>query len=78
VADAYHGMGLGTQLISEVVAWADAQHLPQTILTVVQDNMVAQHIYEKQGFARYGECVGEDGLDYYQMRRGGRVVNRGK
>jgi len=69
VADAYHGQGLGSQLMSQVIAWADAQSLPQVILIVVQDNAIAQHIYEQQGFVRYGECVGEDGLDYYRMRR---------
>ena len=69
VADAYHGMGLGTRLTGAVIAWSDAQHLPQVILTVVQDNVIAQHIYERQGFVRYGEFVGEDGLDYYRMRR---------
>jgi len=70
VADAYHSMGLGTQLTRAVIAWADGQNLPQIILTVVQDNTVAQHVYEQQGFVRYGEFVGEDGLDYYRMRRG--------
>jgi len=70
VADAYHGIGLGTRLTRAVIAWADAQNLPQVILTVVQDNVIAQHIYEEQGFVRYGGFVGEDGLDYYRMRRG--------
>ena len=69
IADAYHGQGVGSQLVSHVIAWADAQNLPQVVLTVVQDNVIAQHIYDNQGFVRYGECVGEDGLDYYRMRR---------
>ena len=69
VADGYHGMGLGTRLTGAVIAWADAQNLPQVILTVVQDNVIAQRIYERQGFVRYGAFVGEDGLDYYRMRR---------
>jgi len=70
VADAYHGMGLGTRLTGAVIAWAAAQNLPQVILTVVQDNVIAQRIYERQGFVRYGAFVGEDGLGYYRMRRG--------
>jgi len=70
IADAYHGMRLGTRLTRAVIAWADAQNLPQVILTVVQDNVIAQHIYEQQGFVRYGSFVGEDGLGYYRMRRG--------
>lgn len=69
IADAYHGQGVGSQLMSQVISWADAQNLSQVILTVVQDNVIAQHIYEKQGFVRYGECVGEDELDYHRMRR---------
>ena len=69
IADAYHAQGVGSQLMSHVIAWADAQNLPHVILTVVQDNVIAQHIYGNQGFIRYGECVGEDGLDYYRMRR---------
>lgn len=69
IADAYHGHGLGSELMRQVIAWSDAHQLPQVILTVVQDNAIAQHIYEQQGFVRYGECVGEDGLDYYRMRR---------
>ena len=69
VADAYHGMGLGTRLTRAVIAWADRQNLSQVILTVVQDNVIAQHVYEQQGFVRYGRFVGEDGLDYYRMRR---------
>jgi ribosomal protein S18 acetylase RimI-like enzyme len=72
VADAYHGIGLGTRLTGAVITWADGENLPQVILTVVQDNVIAQHIYERQGFVRYGEFVGKDGLDYHKMRRRGR------
>ncbi len=68
VSDAYHGRGLGTRLMSQVMAWARAQGLPQVVLTVVTDNAVAQHLYEKQGFVRYGTFTGEDGLPYYRMR----------
>jgi len=70
VADAYHGLGIGTALTCHVLAWADAQRLPYITLIVVQDNTVAQHIYEKAGFIRYGAFVGkDDGLPYYRMRR---------
>ena len=70
VADAYHGHGLGTELTRRVLTWADAQGLPYTVLIVVTDNAVAEHIYEKAGFVRYGEFLHEDrGLSYYRMRR---------
>lgn len=70
VADAYHGQGLGTALMAQVMTWAEAQGLESVILTVVTDNVVAQHLYEKQGFTRYDEpFTGEDGLRYNRMRR---------
>lgn len=69
VADAYHGQGIGTALMRTVMDWADDHNLPQVILTVVQDNGVAQHLYRQQGFVRYGEFVGDDGLPYDRMRR---------
>jgi RimJ/RimL family protein N-acetyltransferase len=70
IADAYHGQGLGTALMTRVMAWAEARGLASVILTVVTDNLVAQHLYEKQGFVRYGEpFMGEDGLRYYRMRK---------
>ncbi|MBN1250379.1 MAG: GNAT family N-acetyltransferase, partial [Anaerolineae bacterium] len=69
VADAYHGRGIGTALMRRMIAWADAAGISQVILTVVQDNAVAEHLYEQQGFVRYGEFISEDGLPYYRMRR---------
>ncbi len=68
VADACQRTGLGTKLMTAVMAWAREQELPRVELTVVTDNVIAQHLYEKQGFIGYGEFVGEDGLSYYRMR----------
>jgi ribosomal protein S18 acetylase RimI-like enzyme len=68
VADACHGTGLGTRLMTAVIDWAREQSLPRVELIVVTDNVVAQHLYAKQGFVRYDEFVGEDGLPYYRMR----------
>ena len=68
VADTYQGRGLGTALISRVMAWARGQAIPIVYLTVVQDNAVAWRLYERAGFVRYGEFTGEDGLPYYRMR----------
>jgi ribosomal protein S18 acetylase RimI-like enzyme len=43
--------------------------LKQVILTVVKDNAVAWRLYEKRGFARYGEFVdAADGQTYLRMR----------
>jgi RimJ/RimL family protein N-acetyltransferase len=36
-------------------------------LTVVTDNAVAWRLYEKNGFVKYDEFVGEDGLPYFKM-----------
>lgn len=68
VADSHQHMGIGTRLITAVMAHARAARLPRVVLTVVQDNTIAWHLYEKQGFVRYGEFVGDDGLPYYRMR----------
>lgn len=67
VADAFHGQGLGTALITRVMGGARAMGLPTVYLTVVTDNAVAQHVYEKQGFVKYGEFTGDDGLPYFKM-----------
>jgi len=68
VADSHQHMGIGTRLITAVMTRARAARLPRVVLTVVQDNTIAWRLYEKQGFVRYGEFVGEDGLPYYRMR----------
>ncbi|MBN1582249.1 MAG: GNAT family N-acetyltransferase [Anaerolineae bacterium] len=69
VADAYHGQGIGSSLIEGVLDVARERGLSHVELTVVQDNEVAWRLYRKYGFVRYGECTGEDGLPYFQMRR---------
>lgn len=68
VADAYHGQGLGTALMTRVMQAARELRLPTVYLTVVTDNTVAWRLYEKQGFVKYGEFVGEDGLPYFKMK----------
>ncbi|MCU0522064.1 MAG: GNAT family N-acetyltransferase [Anaerolineae bacterium] len=68
VADSAQRQGLGTQLTARVMSWARAAGLPRVLLTVVQDNAVAWRLYEKNGFERYGEFMGDDGLPYYRMR----------
>lgn len=67
VADACHGQGIGSALMDRVMEEARRRNLPRVLLTVVQDNEVAWRMYEKRGFVRYGEFVGEDGLPYFRM-----------
>ena len=69
VADAFHGQGLGTALITHIMDVARKVGLSTIYLTVVTDNAVAQHIYKKQGFVKYAEFTGDDGLPYFRMAR---------
>ena len=67
IADAYQGRGLGSALMDRVMQAARERGLGKVFLTVVQDNEVAWRMYEKRGFVKYGEHVGEDGLPYFRM-----------
>jgi ribosomal protein S18 acetylase RimI-like enzyme len=67
VADRYQGQGIGGCLMDRVLEAARGYALPEIHLTVVQDNRVAQRLYQGRGFVRCGELVGSDGLDYYRM-----------
>jgi ribosomal protein S18 acetylase RimI-like enzyme len=69
VADGYQKKGLGGQLMDRVIAEAGTRGLAQVHLTVVQDNVVAQGMYERRGFVRCRAFVGDDGLPYYGMVR---------
>jgi ribosomal protein S18 acetylase RimI-like enzyme len=67
VSDSYQGQGLGGQLLDRVLNVARVYALSEIHLTVVQDNLIAQRLYETRGFVPNGELVGSDGLDYYRM-----------
>ena len=67
VADDFQGRGLGSRLMDSVMKAARERGLKKVLLTVVQYNQVAWKMYEKRGFVKYGEFVGEDGLDYWRM-----------
>lgn len=68
VADAFHRQGLGAMLMARVMQAAREIGLPTVHLTVVTDNNAAQRLYEKQGFVKYDEFIGEDGLPYFKMK----------
>lgn len=68
ISDAFHGRGLGNELTGRMLRIAGERRLSTVYLTVVTDNRVAWNLYERHGFVRYGEFIGEDGLPYYRMR----------
>jgi RimJ/RimL family protein N-acetyltransferase len=68
VADEYHGQRLGTKLMAALMDEARIQSVKTVKLIVVQDNKVAQRLYEKFGFEKTGEFEStEDGLPYWRM-----------
>jgi putative acetyltransferase len=69
VADDWQGRGLGRRLMAAVLDAAPGRGLSCIELTVVQDNAVAQRLYESFGFARAGELVGVDDLPYFRMTK---------
>jgi ribosomal protein S18 acetylase RimI-like enzyme len=70
VDDQYHGMGVGSQLMELVMQAADELGVPLIKLIVVDDNLRAQHLYQKFGFHFAGEPHQEqDGLTYFDMLR---------
>jgi len=69
IADAYQGQGLGAALMDRVLGIAQSLGVRALYLTVVQDNHVAWQMYERRGFRRTDEFVGEDGLAYFKMAR---------
>jgi len=67
VADDVQGRGIGRRLMAALMAAARARRLRRINLTVVQDNLAAQRLYEECGFIRTGSLTGSDGLDYFSM-----------
>ena len=50
IRERYRGMGIGSKLFSELDKWARENNLTRLELTVVSSNIVAKHLYEKNGF----------------------------
>ena len=68
VADDWQGRSIGSRLMDTVLDATRACSVTVIELTVVQDNALAEAMYARRGFVRYGECRGDDGLQYYRMR----------
>lgn len=67
VADEHQGRGVGSRLMDYVMAVARAEGKERVNLTVVKGNSRALGLYERRGFAKGGEFIGDDGLPYYRM-----------
>ncbi|MCC6728664.1 MAG: bifunctional acetate--CoA ligase family protein/GNAT family N-acetyltransferase [Chthonomonadales bacterium] len=50
VNDRFHGLGLGTELLSRLLAVARDEHLDTVLADILPENYVMQHICEKLGF----------------------------
>ncbi|GAJ26947.1 acetyltransferase, GNAT family [Liquorilactobacillus sucicola DSM 21376 = JCM 15457] len=71
---AYRGQKIGTRLFRDMGVWARNNDVKRLELTVMQDNIVAQHLYEKNGFVIEGtrkEALLVDGQyvnEYYMSK----------
>jgi GNAT superfamily N-acetyltransferase len=67
VADAYHNLGIGKRMMSEIMAWARCQGLREIHLTVVQDNTVAFRLYKQHGFIQTDAFTADNGQPFFRM-----------
>jgi ribosomal-protein-alanine N-acetyltransferase len=73
VRPSHQRRGIGGTLLKALLAEADARAVPAVLLEVRVDNLVAQRLYERNGFSplrirkRYYQASGIDALE---MRRG--------
>jgi acetyltransferase len=51
VGDPFQGMGIGSQLIRQIVEVAKGEHIHRLTATLTTDNLVMQHIFQKLGFS---------------------------
>ena len=70
----YRGQGIGTEFFKQLDAWAEEKEVTRLELTVICENEVAKHLYEKNGFEVEGvkrKSVFVDGryLDEYYMSK---------
>ena len=70
----YRGKGIGTEFFEQLGAWAEKKKVTRLELTVICENVVAKHLYEKHGFEVEGvkrKSLLIDGryLDEYYMAK---------
>ncbi|HEU5101403.1 MAG TPA: GNAT family N-acetyltransferase, partial [Roseiflexaceae bacterium] len=58
VSDAYHGQGLGSELLRRLIAIARDERLDQVVADVLPDNRDMQRVFKKLGF-RFRRMLGE-------------------
>lgn len=81
VRPSHQRRGIGDTLLKALLAQADARAVPAVLLEVRVDNLVAQWLYERHGFAplrirkRYYQASGVDALEMRRVRQ--RLVGTG-
>lgn len=50
IREAHRGKGIGTKFFSELDLWAKENLISRLELTVMCPNVIAKHLYEKNGF----------------------------
>ena len=70
----YRGKGIGTEFFKQLDDWAEEKNITRLELTVICENEVAKHLYEKSGFEIEGikrKSVLVDGiyLDEFYMAK---------
>lgn len=71
------GKGYGTDAILSVLRYAfESLGLRRVLLDVAENNLRAQHVYEKLGFSTIGEHLGPQALTYIDMALTREAYNR--
>ena len=70
----YRGKGIGTEFFKRLDTWADEKKITRLELTVICENEVAKHLYEKNGFEiegikRKSVLVAGNYLDEFYMAK---------
>ena len=70
----YRGKGIGTEFFKQLDIWAEKENITRLELTVICENKIAKHLYEKNGFEIEGikrNSVFRDGkyLDEFYMAK---------
>lgn len=54
VRKAYRGMGVGKQILEEMISYCDLRDIGHMTLEVRKSNIIAQGLYKQYGFIEYG------------------------